>query len=336
LYEILTEGIVNISRRQFLNRAMVAAAAPMVSSTAFAETYPSRPVRAIVPFAPGGQTDVVARLVAQKLSDSLGKQIFIENVSGAGGSIGVGRAAQSPPDGYTILFVDGIGFVTNPVLQGKVPYDPIADFEPVTIAATTMQVVAVHPSVPAKTVQELVDLIRASPGKFSYASAGPGSGSHLTGELFRSGLNLDLVHVPYGGGGPAIASTVAGHTPISIGSAAATIPQHQDGKLRALAVGGKTRLKALPDVPTLVEMGYKDAECDAVVGVLVPAKTPKEIVDLLHKEIQAAVATAEMQERLAKLGFQTTPSTPAELSAFFKADLARWANIIRTAGIKAN
>jgi tripartite-type tricarboxylate transporter receptor subunit TctC len=229
---------MKLPRRTFLHLAAGAAALPIVPRFAHAQDYPSRPVRVIVPFAPGGQTDVVARLIAQKLSDRLGKQFYVENAAGAGGNIGAGRAAQAAPDGHTILFIDAIGFAANPSLYNKIPYDPVSDFDAVAIAATTMQVLAVNPSVPAQTVQELVALIRANPGKYSYGSAGVGTGAHLTGELFRTSLKLDLVHVPYGGGGPAIAAAVAGHTPLSFGSAAATIPQHQDGKLRALAVGG--------------------------------------------------------------------------------------------------
>ena len=199
-----------------------------------------------------------------------------------------------------------------------------------------MQVLAVNPSVPAQTVQELVALIRANPGKFSFGSAGVGTGAHLTGELFRTSLKLDLVHVPYGGGGPAIAAAVAGHTPLSFGSAAATIPQHQDGKLRALAVGGKKRLKGLPAIPTFREAGYPDVECDAVVGILVPAKTPKDIVTLLNREIAAAVAPPEVQERLATLGFETDNVTPEELAAFLKAEIPRWAGVIQAARIKVD
>ena len=325
---------MKLPRRKFLHLAAGAAALPFVSRFARAQDYPSRPVRVIVPFAPGGQTDVVARLIAQKLSDRLGKQFYVENAAGAGGNIGASRAVQAAPDGYTILFIDAIGYVANPSLYAKVPYDPINDFDAVAIGATTMQVLAVHPSVPAQTVQELVALIRANPGKYSYSSAGVGTGANLTGELFRTSLNLDLVHVPYGGGGPAIAASVAGHTPLSFGSAAATIPQHQEGKLRALAVGGKKRLKGLPSIPTFGEAGYPAVECDAVVGVLVPAKTPKEIITLLNREIAAVVAPPDVQERLTTLGFETQNATPEELAAFLKSEIPKWASVIQAAHIK--
>src|SRR5215831_12842249 len=311
---------MRFSRRTFLHLAAGAAALPAIPQLARAQAYPTQPVRVIVPFGPGGQTDVVGRLIAQRLSDQLGKQFYVENVSGAGGSIGTGRAAQAAPDGYTLVIPDGIAFTSNPSLYAKVPYDPIRDFVPITIAATTMQV--------------LVALIKGG-AKYSYATAGVGSGAHLTGELFRAALGLDLVHVPYNSGGAAIAAAVAGHTPLSFGSPAATIPQVNDGKLRALAVGGKKRLRELPDVPTMREAGYSDVECDTWIGFLAPAGTPKDIVHLLHDEIGKAVALPEVQSRLLTLGFEPATATPEEVEARIRNDIPRWANVIRTAGIKA-
>ena len=327
---------MKLARRRFLRVSAGVALFPISLDLAQAESYPSHPVRVIVPFAPGGQTDVVARLIGQQLSEHLKQQFYVENVPGAGGNIGAGRAAQAAPDGYTILLVDGIGFTANPSLYKKVPYDPIADFEPVGIAATTMHVLAVHPDVPAKSIQELVVLIKANPGKYSYGSAGVGTGAHLTGELFKHALNLDLVHVPYGGGGPAIAAAVAGHTPISFGSPAATIPQVKDGNLRALAVGGSTRVRELPDIPTMREAGYGDVVCDVWVGILVPAGTPTDIVALLHHDMVRAVAVPEVQERLVTLGFEPATTGPEQLAPFIKAEIPKWAGVIRAAGINTD
>jgi tripartite-type tricarboxylate transporter receptor subunit TctC len=223
---------MKLPRRGFLHLAAGAAVLPAVSGIAAAQTYPTRPVRLIVAYAPGGQTDVIARLIAQKLSERLGKQFYVENVPGAGGNIGMGRAAQAAPDGYMALVADGTAYVVNPSLYSKVPYDPKRDFDPVTVAVTTTQVLAVHPSLPAQTVRDLVALVKANAGTYSYASSGIGTPSHLTGELFRVSLGLDLVHVPFNGGGPAIGSTVAGHTPIAFVSPAAAVPHIKDGNAR--------------------------------------------------------------------------------------------------------
>ncbi|MFL6799127.1 MAG: Bug family tripartite tricarboxylate transporter substrate binding protein [Xanthobacteraceae bacterium] len=327
---------MTLARRRFLQLASSGTALQVCPRLALAQNYPQRPVRVIVPFAPGGQTDVVARLVAQELSERMGKQFYVENAAGGGGNIGAGRAAQAEPDGYAILFVDGIGFAANPAIYSKIQYDAVNDFQPVAVPATTMQVLAVNPSVPASTVQELVTLIRASPGKFSYSSAGTGTGAHLTGELFRWALDLDMVHVPYGGGGPAIAATVAGHTPISFGSAAATIPQHREGKLRALAVGGTKRSRGLPEVPTMLEAGYSQVVCDVWIGVLAPAKTPADIVALLQQEMVKAVHVPHIEERLVTLGFEPASTGPQELAELIKSELKKWGEVVRVAHVKAN
>lgn len=227
-------------RRQFFNLAGGAAALPLLPRLAFALDYPTRSVRVIVAFAPGGVTDTFARLMAQKLGEHLGKQFYVENIAGATGNIGTGQAAKAAPDGYTLLFAFS-SYVVNPTLFGKVPYDPYNDFEPVTLAVVSTTVVTVHPSVPAKTVKDLVALIRANPGKYSYSSAGAGTQAHLAGEQFRVSLGLDLVHVPFNGGGPAIAAVVGGHIPIGFGSPAASIPQIKEGNVRALAITSKRR-----------------------------------------------------------------------------------------------
>jgi tripartite-type tricarboxylate transporter receptor subunit TctC len=325
---------MNVARRAFLRLAAASAVLPAASRLAIAQSYPARPVRVLVPFTPGGPTDVFARLIAQKLSEKEGRQFYVENVAGAGGNIGAGRAAQAAPDGYTIL-VNGANFVVNPSLYPHVPYDPIKDFDPVTIAVSAPAVLTVNPSLPVHTVKELVELIKANPGKYSFASPGTGTPPHLVGELFRLTLGLDLVHVPFSGGGVAIGSAVAGHTPISFGSMAPAVPLVKEGKLRALAVSTKKRSQALPDVPTMAEAGYPEVEGDSWFAVVVPAGTPKEIITLLHREIIAAMAQPDMQDRLATLGYETVASTPQECAERFKTEIVRWGKVIREAGIKA-
>jgi tripartite-type tricarboxylate transporter receptor subunit TctC len=287
----------------------------------------------IVPFAPGGPTDVFARLMAQKLSEHVGTQFYVENIGGAGGNIGTGRAAQAPSDGYTML-VTGANYVVNPTLYNQVPYDPTKDFDAVTLAVTAAAILTVHPSVPAQNVNELVALIKANPGKYSYASPGTGTPPHLVGELFRLLLHLDLVHVPFNGGGLAIASAAAGHTPISFGSMAPAMPLVKSGTLRALAVSTKTRSQALPDVPTMTEAGYPEVEGESWFAVVVPSGTPKDIIALLYRNISQIMQLSEMKERLATLGYEPVVSTPEQTAALIKADIVRWAKVIRAAGIK--
>jgi tripartite-type tricarboxylate transporter receptor subunit TctC len=309
----------------------LSATGPMVWAQA---KYPERPVRVIVPFPPGGGTDIFTRLAAQKLSERLGQQFYVENISGAGGSTGTGQAARAAPDGHTVLFAFG-SFVLNPNLFAKVPYDPIMDFEPVTLAVSTTTTLTINPSVPATTVKELADLVRANPGKFSYASGGFGTQPHLTGEQFRLSLGLDLPHVPFGGAGPAIISVVGGHTPIGFSSLAAAVPQVKDGKLRALAVTSKTRSQALPDVPTMAEAGLPEIVGDSWVGVLVPAGTPKTIITVLHRELVQIVGEPVMNERLATLGYEPVASTPEEFAERIRAEMETWGRVVQAANIKA-
>ena len=325
---------MKLSRRRLLRVATGAVALPGFWSSARAQAYPARPVRVIVPFGPGGPTDVFARLIAQKLSEQLGTQFYVENIGGAGGNIGAGRAAQAAPDGYTIL-VDGANLVLNPALYPHVSYDPAKDFDPITIAVSAPAILTVHPTVAAQTVKELVELIRANPGKYSFASPGTGTPPHLVGELFRLSLNLDLVHVPFNGGGLAISSTVAGHTPISFGSMAPAVPLDKEDKLRALAGSSKARSQALPDVPTMTEAGFPEVEGESWFTMVVPAGTPKDVIALLHREIVRAIARPDMKERLATLGYAPLATTPAEAAAQFSTEMAKWTKVIRAAGIKA-
>lgn len=325
---------MKLPRRQFLHLAAGGAALAAMARIARAQAYPARPVRAIVAFVPGGVTDTFARLMAQKLGEHLGEQFYVENITGATGNIGTGRAAKAAPDGYTLLFAFS-SYVVNPTLFDKVPYDPYKDFEPVTLAVASTTVLTVHPSVPANTVKDLVALIRANPGKYSYSSAGAGTQAHLAGEQFRLSLGLDLVHVPFNGGGPAIAAVVGGHTPIGFSSPAASIPQIKEGNVRALAITSKRRSQILPDVPTMAEAGYPEIEGDSWVGVLVPAGTPKDIIGLLNREVVKIIALPDIKARLGELGYDPVASTPEEFAIRIKVEIETWAKVIRAAHIKA-
>ena len=324
------------ARREFLRLTSAAAIGGLfgtLSHPAAAHDYPTRPVRVIVPFAPGGPTDVFARLLAQQLSEQMKTQFYVENLAGAGGNIGTGRAAEATADGYTLL-VDGANLVVNPELYQQVPYDPIKDFAPITIAVVSPVILTVHPSLPVHSVKELVELIRANPAKYSYASPGVGTPPHLVGELFRLTLKLDLVHVPFNGGGPAIGSAVAGHTPISFGAMAPAVPLVKAGALRALAVSTKTRSQALPEVATMAEQGYPEIEGETWFTLVAPARTPKDIIALLYRETSKAVAAPVVKERLASLGYEPVGSTPEQCDAQFKTEMAKWTRVIRDAGIK--
>jgi tripartite-type tricarboxylate transporter receptor subunit TctC len=296
-------------------------------------TYPSKPVRLIVPFAPAGPTDVFARLLAQKLSAKLGQQFFVENQAGAGGNLGMGNAARAAPDGYSVVFVS-TSYIVNPSLFAKIPYDPYKDFAPVTLAAVSPNLLSVHPSIPAHNVKELVAFLKANPGKYGFASAGLGTTPHLSGELFKLSQQVDLVHVPFNGSGPAIQSALAGHTPIAFTVITPAVPQVKAGTLRGLAVTTPKRSPALPEVPTLAEAGLPDQEADTMQGILVPAGTPKEIIALLHREIVDAMAQPDVKEKMVSLGFETVASTPEEFAARVRVEIPKWGKVIRDASIK--
>jgi len=308
-------------------------AAVWAAGAAQAQNYPDKSVRVVVGFTAGGPTDVIARIVAQKLSETWGQQFYIENIPGAGSNTASGMVAKTPPDGYTLLVIS-TGFVVNPSLYAKVPYDAVKDFAPITLVAASPNVVSVHPSVPAKTVQELIALIRANPGKYSFAGPGIGSTPHLSGELFRIRFGLDLVHVPFPGAAPAVGAAIAGHVPIVFSAVPPAISAIQSGQVRALAVTAPKRIPALPDVPTMAESGVADQEADTLTGIIAPAGTPREIVDKLYREIKRVVALPDVQEKLGAVGFQPVVNTPDEFAARIKLELAKWEKVVHDAKIR--
>ena len=311
-------------------------AALLVAGASFAQTsaYPDRPVKMIAPFAPGGPVDAVARVLAPKLSEGLGQQFYVENHPGGSGNIGTALAAKAAADGNTILVISST-LVVNPSLFAKLGFDTTSDLAPVSLVGVSPQVLLVHPSVPAASVKELVAWVKASPGQYSYAHAGLGTPGYLAGEMLKQAFGLDLVAVSFNGGGPAITSTIGGHTPIlytSISTAAGHIKQ---GTVRALAVTGARRSPALPDVPTLAEAGAPGQESDIILGVLVPAGTPRGVIDRLHREIVRIVALPDVRERLSALGFEPIASTPEEFADRIRWEIDKWAKVIRAANIKA-
>jgi len=312
--------------------ALALAAGP--AGQARAQGYPEKPVRIIVPFAAGGPTDVIARIVGDKLSAALGKQFYVVNQPGAGGNTGTAMAAAAPPDGHTLLAVS-TGFMINPSLFAKVPYDPVRDFAPITIVAVSPNVMTVNPTVPARSVRELIELIKANPGKYSFASPGVGSTPHLSGEIFRISRGLDLATVQFTGAGPAIQSTVGGHTPIAFTALPPAAPQIREGTLRALMVTSETRAPGFPDVPTAAEAGLPGQEAYTITGIVAPAATPRETVALLHREIVKAAALSDVQKRLDELGFTVLAGTPEEFAARIKVEMEKWGKVIRDAKIGA-
>ena len=313
----------------------VLAAAAALSGTTMAQQFPNKPLRLIVPFPPGGGNDILARFVGQRLAEVIGQQIIIDNRGGAGGLIGAELAAKAVPDGYT-LFLASIGNLAfMPALHAKLPYDPVKDFAPLTLLATSAFVLVVNPSVPAKTVKELIALAKAKPGSLNYASAGQGSSLHLTGEIFKLATGTDLVHVAYKGGAPALTDLVAGQVQIMFGTTPATLPQVKAGKLRALGVSGAKRSAAAPEVPTIAEAGVPGFEVLNWYGIVAPGKTPAAIVQKLNRDLLAVLQSPQMIESLSAQGLEAAARSPEQFGAFIKSEIAKYAKVIKAANIRA-
>jgi len=296
--------------------------------------YPARPVKIIVPFAPAGPTDVMARLIAQKLSESLGKQFYVENHPGAGGNLGMALVANAAPDAYTLLMVSS-SVVVNPSLYEKVPYDVYKSLAPVTLAGSSPNILVVHPSVPAKTVSELIAYVQANPGKVSFASPGFGTTASLAAESFKHALKLDIQPVPFNGAGPALNAVVAGQVQIGFMALPPVIPHLRAGTLRALAMTTEKRVAAASDVPTMAEAGVPgDQISDVMQAVFAPAGTPKATIDLLQKEIARAVAAPDVKSKLDSLGFDAIADTPEHFAARIKIEVPKWAKVIEAAKIE--
>src|SRR5438876_11305055 len=322
-----------------LLRALPLAGAVLLASggayLAAAQTgYPTKPVRILVPFPPGGPADALARIVGDKLAQSLGQPFVIENKPGAGGNIGMEQGAKAAPDGYTLTLAAAGNLTIAPSLYSKLPYDPAKDYAPVTVIATVPNILIVHPSVPAKTLADLIALAKAKPGTLNYASPGNGSGAHLAGELLKSTAGVDIVHIPFNGVGPAMAGVLAGDVQLFFAQSSAALPYIKTGKVSALGVASRTRTAAAPELPTMAEAGLPGFEVTSWYGLVAPAGTPGPIVDRLHAEIAKALATAEVREKIAALGAEPIANTPAEFATLQRTEAARWAKLAREAGIR--
>lgn len=320
----------SIKTAQFTLTVMLAIA----SHAAFAQSYPTKPIRLMVPFPPGGSTDIVARIVAQQVSERLGQQMVIENRGGAGGTIGTALVAKAPADGYTLVLGTTSTHVVAPAVYPKLDYDPIKDFAPVSLLAVTPYLLVVHPNVKANTLKEFVEVVRGQPGKLNYASAGTGSTTHIAMEMLKLASTTDMLHIPFNGNGPAGTAVIAGQVEALFGSLPAVLPHARSGKVRALAVGTLTRSPALPDVPTVAESGYPGFDASLWLAIMAPANVPAAIIERLNREIVAVIKAPESAAALAKAGAEPLSSTPAELAAMIRDGIPKYVKVVQTAGIK--
>jgi tripartite-type tricarboxylate transporter receptor subunit TctC len=314
---------------------LAAQASAQPTSTGSGQAYPSRPIRIIVPFPPIGPTDEVARLVAHKLTEAWKQQVVVDNRSGAGGNIGMGIAANAPADGYTVLFVSS-SFMVNPSLYKKIPYDPYKSFIPISVLAASPHLFFTHPSQPVKSIAELIEVVKKDSKKYSIASPGIGTVPHLSGILLGLDAKIDLVVVPYAGGGPSIAAVVGNQVPFGCQAIPPVTPHVKAGRVRALALTSDKRSEVVPDVPTMAELGFKGHEADTITGMLVPAGTPAAIVKKLHAEAVRAMMAPDVKSRIAEQGFNIIVSSPQEFTDKVKRDVAKWGKVIKDANIVAN
>ena len=318
-----------------MKRILAALFAAAVASAAFAQAWPTKPIRFIVPYPPGGTSDILARTIGEKLGTALGQTIVVENKPGANGNVGADYVAKASPDGYTFLLADIGAIAISPSVYPSLPFDPVKNFTPVTMVAYSPHILVVHPSVPAKSVAELVALAKSKPGKLNYAASSTGSAPHLAGVEFAQRAKIDWNYIPYKGGAQAITDVVGGQADLLFNGMLATYPNVKGGKLRILAVSSANRLASIPDVPTVAESGFPGFETGSWQGILAPPGTPSEIVAKLGSEVQKILATPEMKERLAGQGAEVRVTTPAELGTFIARERDRWAKVVKESGVKA-
>ena len=296
--------------------------------------YPERPVRMIVPFPPGGANDIVARMVAQRLAEHWGKPVVVDNRAGAGGNIGIETGARANPDGYTLTIGSNSTLATNVVLEPSLPFDPRRDFAAISMIVTAANILIVHPSLAANTTADFIKLARSNTRKLNYSSFGDGSSAHLTGEMFKSAAGVDMVHIPYKGGGPALAAVMGGEVQCTFANLSVALPQVKGGKVKAIAVTSARRATALPELPTLAESGVPGFEATATVGMLAPAGTPRALVLRLNQDVHRVVNEPAMREQLLARGLEIALSTPEEFARYIRSEIERWGRVVRDAGIR--
>ena len=324
-------------KRNFLKSLLaLSCGLAVLAPVAQAQSYPTKPIRLIVPFPPGGGNDVIARVIAQKLGERLGQQVIVDNRAGANGIVGLQALMQSPPDGYTLAVGAAGPLAVNPSLYDKLPYDPLKDFSPITNMVNYPLLLVVHPSVPVKTTQDLINLAKAKPKQLYFASPGSGNSGHLAGELLNSMANVQTVHVPYKGQGPALSDLISGQVQMLYSSIPSVLPQVKSGQLNALAVGSAKRVPSLPDIPTISESGVPGYEAYSWVGMVAPAKTPKDIVNRLNREIVDILKQKDVSEKLNQQGALPVGDSPEQFGAYIKTEIEKWGAVVRAANIKAD